>query len=205
MTSFKRRILPVVLAAVLLIAGINATAYAATGGKFRLGFVNKAGRPSTLVNTGSGPALNLRSSASSPSLTVTSSKKVANLNADTVDGIDSSTFAGPLVWHNLTPAEGWYGGCVSGPPAYAVRLGVVYLRGDVCGGPSGSVLFTLPPAARPIREPQAGVYLTAAQGSGATGRILISPVDGVVGSQADPDHPGSDGGFVSLEGISYTT
>ena len=204
MKLFKNRIVPALLTAVVLIVGINATTYAATGGKFVLGFVNKAGRPSTLVNTKAGPALQLSTSTAYPPLAVNSTKKVANLNADTVDGIDSSAFAGPLVWHKLTPAEGWYGGCVSGAPAYAVRLDVVYLRGDVCDGFPGSVVFTLPPEARPVREPQAGVYLTAAQVSGTTGRIFISPVDGVVSTQADPDHPESDAGLVSLEGLSYT-
>lgn len=87
------RPLSVVLAALVLIGGANLAAYAATGGKFILGFTNKANQATTLTNTGTGPALNLNARAGSPALAVSNENKIAKLNADKVDGLDSSDFA----------------------------------------------------------------------------------------------------------------
>lgn len=70
----------------------SGTAYAATGGKFILGQANKAGKTTSLANK-NGTALSLKSKPGSPSLTVNRSTKVPNLNADLLDGLDSSRFA----------------------------------------------------------------------------------------------------------------
>jgi hypothetical protein len=85
MTSFAAG----AVAALVLGSG---TAVAATGGKFILGHGNSAGAVSTLTNS-RGPALSLKSKAGTPSLVVGSRTKVANLNADTVDGVDSTKLA----------------------------------------------------------------------------------------------------------------
>jgi hypothetical protein len=70
----------------------SGTAYAATGGKFILGKSNTAGKTTTLTNK-NGTALSLKSKAGSAPLKVNGSAKVANLNADQLDGLDSSKFA----------------------------------------------------------------------------------------------------------------
>jgi hypothetical protein len=90
MSTPRGRTVPVLLAALLLVGGLNVAAYAATGKPLLLGRPNAAGKPTTLENTGNGPALNLRSKPSAPSLKVSSTKKVARLNADRVDGLSGS-------------------------------------------------------------------------------------------------------------------
>ncbi|HET6167158.1 MAG TPA: hypothetical protein VFE07_10045, partial [Marmoricola sp.] len=70
----------------------SGTAYAATGGKFILGKSNSAGKTSTLTNK-HGTALSLNSKAGTPSLKVNRTTKVPNLNADLIDGLDSTKLA----------------------------------------------------------------------------------------------------------------
>lgn len=70
----------------------SGTAYAATGGTFILGKANSAGATTTLTNP-NGTALTLKSKAGTPSLRVNSSTKVPYLNADKLDGLDSSQVA----------------------------------------------------------------------------------------------------------------
>ena len=86
MQKFKT-FLTVIGAVTILVLAANSAVYAATGGKFILGKTNKAGAVSTLKRTTSGPALNLvtKSSSNAP-MTVNGRGKVANLNADLVDG-----------------------------------------------------------------------------------------------------------------------
>lgn len=70
----------------------SGSAYAATGGNFILGKSNSAGATTTLSNA-NGTALSLNSKSGYAPLKVNRSTKVANLNADKLDGIDSSSFA----------------------------------------------------------------------------------------------------------------
>ncbi|HET6154260.1 MAG TPA: hypothetical protein VFE15_15055 [Marmoricola sp.] len=78
---------------VLVLAG-NTVALAATGHSFLLGKTNTSKTTTTLVRTKPGAALTVktRSSANAP-FAVNGRGKVANLNADTVDGLDSSVLA----------------------------------------------------------------------------------------------------------------
>jgi hypothetical protein len=84
-----------------LVFGVAAVALGATGGNFLLGKVNTAGATSKLtssvagatlqlLNNGTGTALNLVVPSGKAPMTVNSSKKVANLNADELDGKDST-------------------------------------------------------------------------------------------------------------------
>jgi len=76
--------------ALVVIAALDYTASAATGGKFILGHLNKAGKQTVLKRTKSGPALGLTTkSASAAPFTTNATGKVANLNADKLDGVDS--------------------------------------------------------------------------------------------------------------------
>ena len=70
----------------------SGTAVAATGGKFILGQANSASRTTGLTNK-SGTALALTSKAGTAPLKVSGTTKVANLNADQVDGKSSTAFA----------------------------------------------------------------------------------------------------------------
>jgi len=97
------RAMAVALLAVFLnLAGV---AYAATGGNFILGQANTANQPTTLTgspatgaalavaNTTSGqPAASFTVSGNKAPFTVSSSGKVGKLNADKLDGLDSTDF-----------------------------------------------------------------------------------------------------------------
>ena len=72
-----------------LIVGVASAAFGANGDGFLLGRRNAASAVSTLAKRGTGPALRLQV-GSGPPLAVTSSKQVANFNADKVDGKDVS-------------------------------------------------------------------------------------------------------------------
>jgi hypothetical protein len=93
MRSFKTALTVIGAVTVLVLAG-NTVALAATGHSFILGKVNKANKVTTLKRTTSGAALNLVTKpAGTAPLTVNSNGKVNNLNADSLDGLDSSSFA----------------------------------------------------------------------------------------------------------------
>jgi hypothetical protein len=75
---------------ILVLAG-NTIALSATGHAFILGTPNSANAITKLTRTTSGPALNLTTRRSSnPPLVTNGTGKVTNLNADMVDGLDSS-------------------------------------------------------------------------------------------------------------------
>jgi hypothetical protein len=100
-----------VIAGIALAVGIGGIGYSATGGPFILGQPNSETTTSILTNP-NGSALSLRSPAGTAPLMVNNSAKVANLNADRLDGFDSSAFqkklstitrvSGPT----FTPSEG---------------------------------------------------------------------------------------------------
>jgi hypothetical protein len=72
-----------------LIVGAGSAAVGANGGAFLLGKRNVGSAVSTLTKRGAGPALRLQVGSGAP-LGVNSSRQVANLNADKVDGKDGS-------------------------------------------------------------------------------------------------------------------
>ena len=73
-----------------LVFGVATMALGATGGNFLLGQRNVADAISTLVRQGPGPALSLVVEANQPPLRVNSAARVANLNSDKLDGLDST-------------------------------------------------------------------------------------------------------------------
>ncbi len=78
--------------AVLGIIG-NSVSLAATGQGFILGKSNKANKVTSLQRTTNGPVLNLRTKrATDAPFTLNGRGKVANLNADQIDGLDSTAF-----------------------------------------------------------------------------------------------------------------
>src|SRR5918999_1630544 len=74
-----------------LLFGMASMAFARNGQSFILGERNVAQSLSTLVRQGAGPALSLQVD-SGPPLAVNSSSKGSKLNADQVDGKNSSAF-----------------------------------------------------------------------------------------------------------------
>jgi hypothetical protein len=74
-----------------LIFGVASMALGANGDFFKVGKSNVASAVSTLTKRGAGPALSLRVGRGAP-LAVNSDSRVANLNADNLDGKDSGTY-----------------------------------------------------------------------------------------------------------------
>jgi len=74
---------------VLVLAG-NTIVLAATGNALLLGKSNSADNITAVTRTTAGSALKLQTTSTSPPLTVNGKGKVANLNADKVDGLDST-------------------------------------------------------------------------------------------------------------------
>jgi hypothetical protein len=77
---------------IVLLAALDWAAAAATGRPMVLGRWNQSTHTTTLKNTTQGPALTLKSKKG-PALAVNSSKRVKNLNADTLDGKNASELA----------------------------------------------------------------------------------------------------------------
>jgi len=75
---------------IVLLAALDWAASAATGHAMILGSWNQADHTTTLKNTKSGPALDLR--AKGPALKVHNSKRIKQLNADKLDGEDGSSY-----------------------------------------------------------------------------------------------------------------
>jgi len=75
-----------------LLFGVASMAFSATGKPFILGKNNSATETSKLMKNGAGAALSLLVGENQPPLKVNSDAKVANLNADLLDGQDSSAF-----------------------------------------------------------------------------------------------------------------
>jgi ABC-type antimicrobial peptide transport system permease subunit len=75
-----------------LVVGAASAAFGANGDFFKLGNSNNlASAVSTLTKSGAGPALSLKVDSGAP-LAVNSSSKVAKLNVDKLDGLDSTRF-----------------------------------------------------------------------------------------------------------------
>jgi hypothetical protein len=87
------RLVPVLLAVLLLLGAANLGAYAATGGPLLLGKTNTASKTTTLKKTGAGPALALKTKGGAPPLKVNSKARVSKLNADLVDGLNGATLS----------------------------------------------------------------------------------------------------------------
>ncbi len=83
-----------------LVVGVASTAMGANGDFFKLGRANVASAVSTLTKSGAGPALDLRVDRG-PALKVNTAAKVPNLNADKIDGLDSSDLQGARAYAHI--------------------------------------------------------------------------------------------------------
>jgi len=120
------------------------SAVAATGGKFILGYSNSATKTSTLSNAYGTPLALTAKSGSAP-LKVNSGTKVTYLNADRVDGLDSSAFARtsggtyPSFSFDDLQSDDWFGGPDNtGDGVDDVMIAVAYCDdGTIATGGSG--------------------------------------------------------------------
>lgn len=108
--------------------------------------------------------------------------------------------AAKLTWHSLTLRNGWTSastkGLVTGKPAWALRNGVVYLRGAVKQPVSGSATFALlPRQARPAHN----LYLQVWTSSDVPGTLYIGS-DGTMEA-----YNGNATAFASLAAVSFPT
>jgi hypothetical protein len=95
-----------------LVFGAASMALGANGKPFLLGRSNVATAVSTLIKRGPGPALSLRVGANQPPMVVNSAGKVANLNADQLDGLDSSQLA-PRGYAQVTTSSPFFSSATS--------------------------------------------------------------------------------------------
>jgi hypothetical protein len=103
MSYLRGRVLPVALAAVVLVGGANLAAYAANGHPLLLGGNNSETKTASVTNTAAGPALSLHTSKKSPPLAVNSTKTVKNLNSDTVDGKHAAALTTNVISYTVPP------------------------------------------------------------------------------------------------------
>lgn len=107
-----KTIVSALMIAFVVIAALDYTASAATGGKFILGQLNKSGKQTVLKRTKPGPALGLNTkSTANPPFTTNARGKVGNLNADMLDGYDAAdlgtrAYAAVAANGALSPADG---------------------------------------------------------------------------------------------------
>jgi hypothetical protein len=87
--SALKRPLVLVLSAALLVLGFDLATYAATGDSMIVGKANKASKATVLKRTTGGAVLSLKAKKNSPPLSVNSTTRVKNLNADLLDGYSS--------------------------------------------------------------------------------------------------------------------
>lgn len=165
------------IAALVLGSG---TAFAATGGHLILGHSNSAGATTTLSNA-NGAAMNFNSKAGYPSIRVNRTTKVRNLNADLLDGLDSSRFARSSsrtgnVWDQgfyaddnndgtVDAIEGYVqcpaGTVVTGGGGEDNNPGGALVWSEGAGNGWGIKVSTPPPAGAVVNAPVASVQVTA--------------------------------------------
>jgi hypothetical protein len=195
----------VVVSYLALAAAMSGTAYAATGGTFTLGHGNSENKTSTLSDTAKhGPALRLKvKSGKQAPLAVSNDSKIAHLNADLVDGHHASAFvsAAPLHWVHLTLVNNWeiYDTSYHAPMVAKTPNGVVYLRGAMEGGATGSIAFTLPAGYRPAAKKNLLVEMV-----NSTAGHLFVDTDGAVEVDDPLDTAGAAQAFTSLDGVTFT-
>ncbi len=139
-----------------LILGVATTALAAVpGDPFKLGRINRIDQLSTLVgsadgallrinNEGSGPALDLRVQEGEVPINVNSATKVNDLNADKVDGKDSTAFVPAQTYEVQRSTLGEGDGNQGNRVANCDRADVLLGGGFVTGSPEDDVISNQP-------------------------------------------------------------
>lgn len=142
-----------VIAYLALFMAMSGTAAAATGGTFILGRGNAASTQTSLTNSGSSPVLALSTRTGQVPLAVSAGAgKATNLNADKLDGLDSTAFA-------RSSALSAYQARVSGTcPSGQAVVGVTASGGVTCTN-----LAPPPPAPAPAQSRDKGFAISDLQ------------------------------------------
>lgn len=200
-----------------LLFGMASMALGANGDFFKVGRDNVASAVSTLTKSGAGPALRLKVD-SGPPLAVNKQAKVKNLNADKLDGKNSSVFASKTseAWHEvgapgepgfLSPSWANYGSGYNTAGFYRDSMGRVHLKGLVkwapsepgwvlAGGDCGTAaLFRLPAGYRP-----AATELHSVMRNNTLSRIHVLSNGNVALCESRDTYEGI---WYSLDGISF--
>jgi hypothetical protein len=167
---FKGAVLGSIVSTVVLLAA-SALAGTGVGAVFNLGTTNRVNATSTLkgatggkslqiTNTGSGRGLGITvGSGKAPIVVNSSAGNATNLDADKLDGIDSSGFqqTGAEAWHEVGSGGGepafqnGYSNCGGNWETvafYRDNAGIVHLKGCAIGSGSAAI-FQLPVGYRP--------------------------------------------------------
>jgi hypothetical protein len=165
-----------------LFVAATGTATAATGGSFLLGKSNAANHATALTNTGSGPALQLKThKATTPPLSVGgNSTKVAGLNADKLDGFTSAQFQRKVSLVDTCTADGSInfvhsnGTVRCGPRVYEAVIGsdASFIRGSAG---TTSALYNTSAYYYKVLFPADVTSCTYVAGLGTTGAGSASP------------------------------
>ncbi|WP_193607595.1 hypothetical protein [Nocardioides lijunqiniae] len=177
----KNIVRPLVLlvTAALLVLGFDLATYASNGDSLLLGRLNKAGKVTTIKRTSGGPVLALKGRPGAPPMTVSSTKKVARLNADLVDGFDASALQTRVTTYTMAPlpAGDFLRWNLPLAPGTYLTSWSAQLNGStgqiVCGFADPS--FADVPAAQMIAA--SGFTLDALSGSGVITTTAAKPFD----------------------------
>ncbi len=195
-------VLTVIGAVTALVLAANGVAMAATGHAFLLGKSNSANKTTSLGRTTSGTVLNLHSrSSSNAPLSVNGRGKVANLNADTVDGLDSSAMVNKASVYsfllNLPSASGFQRQTPVLPAgSYLVSASVLLYGGPTSGVPMSCIIQAYEPDQQIVSgEPAnaAGQYALSLSGvlrTKTAGRFLLDCGGPTGAYQTTSDGPG---------------
>lgn len=144
MRRFKT-IASAIVVALVVITCVDYVASAATGGKFILGQLNKANKQTTLKRTTGGSPLGLTTKSSSNAPLATNGRgRVANLNADLVDGLDSSALrTSSYSWTKsvAAPVANVTVDIPLGPGTYVIGYDAYMVNGGLDGSVAGCYVW----------------------------------------------------------------
>jgi hypothetical protein len=191
----------------IVLVGSLGVASAANGGNFLIGKTNYSSASTVLRDSGANVPLVIVGSSTKAPLAVSSKVKVGNLNADLLDGLDSTQFQRKIpavVWHALPLSNGWaaYGSSAYGPtPQYTKdAFGFVHLRGTMDGSSETSLAFaTLPAGFRP----SSGAWVPVGTSAGSFDPYPANVYIDNLGTLTLANGTGANNSFVSLEGVTF--
>jgi hypothetical protein len=196
-----------VVSLVALSVALGGTTYAATGGNFILGQSNSATSTTALsagptgpafkaTNTSTGTAGSFNVAAGHPPLTVNSGTKVTNLNADKLDGLDSTSFVSSSKLQRVGPVTVTVAsGTITAPIA---TLGHFSFAGVCTRGGSGGNDEVGTTIASDVAHSAFASLTQAGAGTAAGEADMLS--SGLVYSIADTTLPTGAGAFSSMSG-----
>jgi hypothetical protein len=180
--SRSATVLALLAASIALVVGVDYSAIATTGHSLILGKINKANTVTVLRRTTAGPALKVTTTSSSASpLLVNGRGRVANLNADLVDGLDGAALLNRT--YVATGSTSAPVGAIRLPlsvPAgkylvdYSIELSGVFTTGATCAVGMRGASTTVAHSRQSFVDSGMGVALS---GSGYLSVSAGSPID----------------------------